>query len=59
VITSEIGEYTEGLDDQTTMITDDDRDVQSATPALARHGRPEVGEQHPSFLDAHVSRVLP
>jgi len=39
----------EGYYDQTTIITDDnDRDVQSATPALALHDRAEVGEQYPS-----------
>jgi hypothetical protein len=49
--------YTEGLHDETTIITDDDRDTQSATPALALHGRPEVGEQHPFFPGIHVPRV--
>jgi hypothetical protein len=52
-----IEEYTGGFHDQSTIITDDDRDTQSATPALALHGRPEVGEQHPSFPGIRVPRV--
>ena len=50
--------YAEGLHDETTIITDDDRDTQSATPALALHGRPEVGEQHPSFPGIRATRVI-
>lgn len=41
-------EYGSGGHDQTTIITDDDWDVQSATLASAIDGRAEVGEQYPA-----------
>lgn len=42
------GETAGDFHDETTIITDDDRDMQSATPASTLHGRAEVGEEYPS-----------
>jgi hypothetical protein len=47
--TPESIEYTGGLHDQMMRDTDDGRDVQPATPAVALHGRVEVGERCPSI----------
>jgi hypothetical protein len=55
--TPESVEYTGGLHDQMLRNTDGDRDVPSATPALALQSRAEVGERCPSYPADNLPRV--